>query len=471
MVLGGKVNVLVKDAETNQENEKNSQGTREKTETSQTNEKTGLEASTGGECLKERQGKSFFTVDVKRQGVSVVPNKERGERLLTSSDSPSYDLKSPAKIKMKGGRKSTMTPIKNNLDKWEREKQKEVQEFFSFKKQEDKSTIQPFSPMLRKSQKEAENDEKSPFTRDSRSNRKSPEFEDDLPKETQELQRENKEGEHEFAVNEEFITQNFPGMHKVSSILVGGSFGEIALRSNVRRKATILCETDCEFAILSKKVYEAVLKKYQESEQEEKIRFLKNFHFFNCYFFMNKIDTLTYYFNPMRFGFSQMLYKEGEPVSFFYLLEEGEIEVSWRINIAHEEEEQKLKKEKNEGPKTKQKMNNSSDSSDPILRFSIPWTSTRIHLQSKVIRDIIKAPNFFGEEEILDGEKLRTRQARCLSSFARVLVIPKRQLELDVFLKEPEVLKALKAALEKKKERKKEVQAITKKIERSILFL
>ena len=46
-------------------------------------------------------------------------------------------------------------------------------------------------------------------------------------------------------------------------LTLGKSFGELALINNKPRAATIKCLTDCHFAVISKNVYERILKKIE----------------------------------------------------------------------------------------------------------------------------------------------------------------------------------------------------------------
>jgi len=42
----------------------------------------------------------------------------------------------------------------------------------------------------------------------------------------------------------------------------GSSFGELALIDNKPRMATVICETDCIFAVLKKQEYKNILKEH-----------------------------------------------------------------------------------------------------------------------------------------------------------------------------------------------------------------
>lgn len=48
---------------------------------------------------------------------------------------------------------------------------------------------------------------------------------------------------------------------EVTKLQTGASFGELALINNEPRKATIMCLTDCYFAVLEKQEYSKVLQR------------------------------------------------------------------------------------------------------------------------------------------------------------------------------------------------------------------
>jgi CRP-like cAMP-binding protein len=61
--------------------------------------------------------------------------------------------------------------------------------------------------------------------------------------------------------------------HEVVQLTMGKSFGELALINNKPRAATIKCLTDCHFAVISKNVYERILKKIEVKNQNKLVDF------------------------------------------------------------------------------------------------------------------------------------------------------------------------------------------------------
>lgn len=246
----------------------------------------------------------------------------------------------------------------------------------------------------------------------------------------------------EVAVDKKYIEENFPGFHKVNQIEPGGSFGEIALRKQVTRQATILCEIDTEIAVLSKENYQSILRQYQEETQAKKMKFLKLFSIFNCFDDLNRdLDTATYFFEPMMFKYNQAIYKEGENADYFYLLQEGQVEIS-RVAL--------LKSDSSKGPSW-------IDREEELLRkgdyqaaikcafsdLNSIWKSERFHESNKRINEVIKAPCFFGESEILQRKEKREHRAIAKSISVKTLVIKRERLETDFLNKRNEFKKAL----------------------------
>ncbi len=66
----------------------------------------------------------------------------------------------------------------------------------------------------------------------------------------------------------------------IGELGAGASFGELALLHNDRRKATIVCNEDCEFLKIDKPDYDDVLKKNHEWEWNARTEYLKNHRLF-----------------------------------------------------------------------------------------------------------------------------------------------------------------------------------------------
>ena len=77
---------------------------------------------------------------------------------------------------------------------------------------------------------------------------------------------------------QELKTMSF--FFQVVQLSMGKSFGELALINNKPRAATIKCLTDCHFAVISKNVYERLLKKIEVKNQNKLVDFFQHLPFF-----------------------------------------------------------------------------------------------------------------------------------------------------------------------------------------------
>ena len=80
---------------------------------------------------------------------------------------------------------------------------------------------------------------------------------------------------------EEYSQINWMG--EVHQLSTGSSFGELALINNEPRKATVQCISDCYFAVLEKKDYVGMLRKYELRIFNQKLDFLNNLPFLKHY--------------------------------------------------------------------------------------------------------------------------------------------------------------------------------------------
>lgn len=90
---------------------------------------------------------------------------------------------------------------------------------------------------------------------------------------------------------------------------VGEGFGELALKNNAPRSASVVCSTDCEFLIITKKQFKHL---FLEKEHEKE-KFLRD-----TFPFLNSISTIS--FNYILFSFKTEVYNKGS-----YLTIEGKV--------------------------------------------------------------------------------------------------------------------------------------------------
>lgn len=107
----------------------------------------------------------------------------------------------------------------------------------------------------------------------------------------------------------------------------GHSFGEVALIEQKPRLATIRCLQDSHFAVLSKKDFNKVLGIIERKKYNEKIQFLRSLPYFSQ-LTRASLGKLIYQFTDIKTLKDQILFREGEPSDFVYLVKEGQFEVS-----------------------------------------------------------------------------------------------------------------------------------------------
>lgn len=61
----------------------------------------------------------------------------------------------------------------------------------------------------------------------------------------------------------------------------GKAFGEMALLNDAPRGATILCKTDCHFAIINKDNFKKTLQVIEEKLRSKYVNFLRSLRIFN----------------------------------------------------------------------------------------------------------------------------------------------------------------------------------------------
>ena len=89
-----------------------------------------------------------------------------------------------------------------------------------------------------------------------------------------------------------------------------GSFGELALLTNKKRKAKLETVENTHFAVLSKRDYRNALFKAQNAKLKEKTTFLKNFELFSR-LSETYLTTLSYSMQVEKFHRGHYIYKEG----------------------------------------------------------------------------------------------------------------------------------------------------------------
>lgn len=107
---------------------------------------------------------------------------------------------------------------------------------------------------------------------------------------------------------------------------MGKAFGELALINNKPRQATIRCVTDCHFAVISKNVYERILKKIEVKNQNKLVDFFQHLPFFDGWS-RTALAKLKYVFGHRELLAGQAVVREGAHCDKIYIIRSGEFRV------------------------------------------------------------------------------------------------------------------------------------------------
>ena len=130
------------------------------------------------------------------------------------------------------------------------------------------------------------------------------------------------------AENMQLTDKNFYNRYIELSVLEGGkSFGELALIGSKPRMASIRCKEDTFFAVLSKNDFNLCLGQIEKKKLNEKINFLRSLPLFSA-LTKTSISKLTYQFSDISTIKGQILYKEGDPADYIFIVKSGQYEMS-----------------------------------------------------------------------------------------------------------------------------------------------
>lgn len=166
-----------------------------------------------------------------------------------------------------------------------------------------------------------------------------------------------------------------------------GSFGELALISNARRAATIICKSDAELLTLNKMDFKKIFSSILVTEEEK-------FNYFEKMFGeklggKTELIELQYKFHEKKYCRNSIIFKEGDPIDYIYIIREGEVQLS--MNIKSNELNGRLSNQNGKRYKT----------------FPISL-------------ELIDAYTFFGEDDLILERDKRTYTAKALSALTVV---------------------------------------------------
>ncbi|KAM3129699.1 Rap guanine nucleotide exchange factor-like 1 [Paramecium bursaria] len=138
------------------------------------------------------------------------------------------------------------------------------------------------------------------------------------------------------------VESRIKGLLKVNVLKEGDYFGERALINDAPRLATIVCETNCVFAVLNKKDYKEILYEAQQQKITEQIEQLREFQAFRN-LSRRLLNILLFAFQKQEFKYKQVVYKQNDSSQqSLFLIIDGEFTLLTRIKRNGLEVNQKI---------------------------------------------------------------------------------------------------------------------------------
>ncbi|KAL4468524.1 hypothetical protein ABPG74_005027 [Tetrahymena malaccensis] len=192
-----------------------------------------------------------------------------------------------------------------------------------------------------------------------------------------------------------------------NTIKEGESFGEGGLILKRPRTATVICNQDCDFAVISRQDYDLILKEIQNKKINKKIQMLvenmdKSIPF-------QTASRFCFAFFKIQLSYNQPAFQQGENPSYVYYLKKGEIEI--------------IKNEKVETSKKESSELNLQEQVNQMKMFG------NTKYKNRTISSISDG-QFFGEEDIIYNKTERSYTARVRSSFATIYRIKAAEFRL-----------------------------------------
>lgn len=123
--------------------------------------------------------------------------------------------------------------------------------------------------------------------------------------------------------------------HLVGNFAAGSIFGEVGLLMRKPRSASVICNSDTDFAVLTSEDYAKILEAVDRNEMEERMEF-----FIENLFQELQAEVairLSYMFKKSKFMKGNYIYKQGEKANEVFLIKKGEIQIYTKIKEADKE--------------------------------------------------------------------------------------------------------------------------------------
>ncbi|EAS05256.2 cyclic nucleotide-binding domain protein (macronuclear) [Tetrahymena thermophila SB210] len=186
----------------------------------------------------------------------------------------------------------------------------------------------------------------------------------------------------------------------------GESFGEIALRTEGIRTASVVCREDTHFVSITATTYNEVIDAYHDLLYKEKIDFLRNVSIFQRWS-LAFVHEIMMQVEIKQFKRGDILYEEGEKSKNLYFVRSGEVELQQTVEI-------------------KDSLDNFKSIPDKLVKSNHVWNEKIKNSKLKKCSLVILGPyQYFGDYEIFKKSKRITR-AVCYSN-SELFVLEKKE--------------------------------------------
>ncbi|CAI2379308.1 unnamed protein product [Moneuplotes crassus] len=128
-----------------------------------------------------------------------------------------------------------------------------------------------------------------------------------------------------------------PDLLEIATLERGASFGEVALIEDKPRGASIKCRYDCIFATMEREDYSKTLSRIENRNINKIIDFFKDLPYFSSYG-RAALDRIRFQFVRIKKKRKHVVYKEGDPSQFVYIILKGEFELVKKFRQIEEKE-------------------------------------------------------------------------------------------------------------------------------------
>ncbi|KAL4497194.1 hypothetical protein ABPG72_019514 [Tetrahymena utriculariae] len=214
-------------------------------------------------------------------------------------------------------------------------------------------------------------------------------------------------------------------MLQVAVLKDGCQFGEMALLNNQPRLATIQCLEDCIFAILGKKDFKDVLKKFEEEKLHKEMEYLSNLPYFVSWN-INQLKNLFLNSRRKEYIKDQYIFQEGDKLDAIYIIRKGYFEQSKLF----------LRKQNIDGLNLEAEEIQIFDENEHLNKYETFKKDMKI--------SILEEKTMVGEEDILQKNSKRTFSVKCTSLNGIAIRIEKNEFLYRVMLEESSKIYLLK---------------------------